>query len=155
MATKARVGDIIEVETKLGLSYAQYTHKHPEFGELIRVIDSVFQARPSDPRALSETETKFVTFFPLSAALRRGIFEIIGHADVPRECQKFPLFREGVADPKTKTVGNNWWLWDGTKEWRVGKLTSEQWKLPILGIWNDTLLIERIEAGWMPEGHEW
>jgi YD repeat-containing protein len=38
----------------------------------------------------------------------------------------------------------------GEKEWKVGDITAEQRKLPLRGIWNDTLLVERIEAGWSP-----
>ncbi|WP_176536262.1 hypothetical protein [Rhizobium sp. L9] len=44
-----------------------------------------------------------------------------------------------------------WWLWDGEKEWRIGQLSAEQHQLSIRGVWNDTLLVERIEFGWTPE----
>ena len=44
-----------------------------------------------------------------------------------------------------------WWLWDGEKEWKVGTLSPEMRAFPILGIVNDTALIEMIEAGWKPE----
>ena len=60
------------------------------------------------------------------------------------------LVRGGVIDPSTRKV-KVWWLWDGEKEWRVGEITAEQRGLPIRGVWNDTLLIERIESGWTPE----
>ena len=44
-----------------------------------------------------------------------------------------------------------WWLWDGEKEWQIGSITNEQRKLPIRQIWNDTMLIARLEQEWRPE----
>ena len=40
---------------------------------------------------------------------------------------------------------------DGEKEWRIDGMTQEQRKLSIRGVWNDTLLVERINACWTPE----
>jgi hypothetical protein len=77
---------------------------------------------------------------------------LVGNVVVPLEAQAFPTFRNGVIDPSTGKV-KVWWLWNGEKEWRVGEITAEQRRLPILGVWNDTLLIERIESGWTPETH--
>jgi hypothetical protein len=68
---------------------------------------------------------------------------------IPDFAKKFPLFKNGFIDKDGNRVGP-WWLWDGEKSWRVGDLNSEQKKLSDLGIWNDTLLIERIEQGWGP-----
>lgn len=50
-----------------------------------------------------------------------------------------------------KTCLITWWLWDGVNEWPIGKLTKEQKHLPFNEVWNDTLLVERIESGWTPE----
>ncbi len=89
-------------------------------------------------------------FFPLNAAIDQHIVSIVANVALPSDAQKFPTFRAGVVDPATRKVGV-WWLWDGEKEWRVGQLTVEQRCLSIRGVWNDTLLIERIESGWTPE----
>ena len=82
--------------------------------------------------------------------MNRAIVSIAGNVGVPDALKPFPIFRDGVADPRTGKVAN-WWFWDGEKEWRVGDLTHEQRLMPIRGVWNDTLLIERIETGWTPE----
>ncbi|KAB0641126.1 hypothetical protein F7R21_16180 [Burkholderia latens] len=52
--------------------------------------------------------------------------------------------------PPTGKVENRW-LWDGENEWMVGQITAGQRKLPIREAWNDTMLINRIEEGWLPE----
>ncbi|MDQ8205892.1 hypothetical protein QEH52_00080 [Coraliomargarita sp. SDUM461003] len=91
-----------------------------------------------------------MNFFPLQAAVNHGGVEIVGNEVVPAEEKSFPVFRTGMVDPQTRKV-SVWWLWDGEKEWKIGKLSPEQRSLPIRGVWNDTILIERIESGWTPE----
>jgi hypothetical protein len=149
----ARIGDIVEIETCIGFAYALYTHRHntpPRFGALLRIFDRLYKSRPEPIAQVIDNSVRFSTFFPLNAAIKRGIFEIVGNVTVPAHLQKFPTFRSGHINPKTKRE-ENWWLWDGQREWRVGQLTKEQCQLPIRGVWNDTLLVERIEQGWRPE----
>lgn len=148
--TRLRVGDVFELVTERGLVYAQYTHRHANYGELIRVLPGFFPIRPSQFEELVKLPTRFVTFFPLRAAVSKQVVVIVGNEPVPPECRSFPTFRAGVEDSTTGRV-ESWWLWDGEKEWRVGDLTDEQRRLPIRGVWNDTLLIERIESDWTPE----
>jgi len=154
---RAKTGDIIELKTSRGLAYLQYTHEHirpPQFGSLIRALEGFYLERPQDLEALARTGTRFRTFFPLKQAVNRGYMETIGNATIPPKYTPFPIFRNGTPDPETKKV-SNWWLWDGEREWRVGALNEEQMEYPILEIWNDTLLMERIESDWTPRDTEW
>ena len=149
MAKKIQIGDIIEIPTSRGFSYAQLSHKHTRYGTLIRVLPGFSKSRPNDfAEWVGRTEV-FVTFFPVQAAVNQRIFEVVDNRAVPDSAQSFPLFRTGVEDPVTRKV-KVWWLWDGEKEWKVGDITTDQRKLPLRGIWNDTLLIERIEGDWTP-----
>ena len=148
------IGDVVEIRTAGGLAYAQYTHKHKQYGALLRVFGSFYDMRPSNCASLVRQRPVFSCFFPLGAAVSRKIVSVIGNVAVPEEAQSFPIFRAGVVDPHSNKV-ESWWLWDGEQEWRVGDLTSEQRKLPIRGVWNDTLLIERIESHWTPETDTW
>jgi hypothetical protein len=147
---RLKIGDIVEIKTGKGLVYAHYTHKHLQYGALLRVFRMFYEVRPSDFTELVTNRPAFMCFFPLGAAVNRSLVSIVGNVVVPPEAQAFPTFRGGVANPPTGKV-KVWWLWDGEKEWRVGELTAEQRKLSIRGVWNDTLLIERIESGWTPE----
>jgi hypothetical protein len=135
---KLKVGDVVEIKTGKGLAYAQYAHKHKQYGALLRVFGNFYSTRPDNFAELVKSKPAFMCFFPLSAAADQGIVST------------FPTFRAGVVDPVTRKV-SVWWLWDGEKEWRVDELTVEQRRLSIRGVWNDTLLIERIESGWTPE----
>lgn len=150
---RLKIGDIVEIKTGKGLVYAQYTHKHqkhPRYGALLRVFRKFYGVRPRDFTELARNRPTFMCFFPLGAAVNRGIVSIAGNVVVPLEAQAFPTFRSGIGGLSTGRV-KVWWLWDGEKEWRVGEITAEQRRLSIRGVWNDTLLIERIESGWTPE----
>ncbi len=150
---RIKIGDVVEIKTSKGLAYALYTHRHqtpPRFGAMLRVFDELFAARPVDIETIVQLPVRFTTFFPLQAAVDRGIVEIVGNARVPDHLCAFPIFRTGMINPQTKQV-EQWSLWDGEKSWRVGLLSPEQRSLPIRGICNDTLLIDRIEKGWRPE----
>ncbi len=145
-----KIGDIVEIRSTRGFSYAQYTHRHKQYGALLNVFDKTFEKRPDDIAAVAELSSRFLLFFPLGAAIAKGNFKIVGNVQVPNNSTDFPIFRAGVVDPQIGKVAV-WWLWDGEKEWRVGSLDAKQRKFPIRSVWNDTMLIERIDTGWTAE----
>jgi hypothetical protein len=150
---RPKIGDIIEISTSRGCGYALFTHNYkapPKFGALIRVFAGLYTQKPDSWSVLINRDILFSTFFPLGAYVNRGSVEIVGHTEIPLPLQGFPIFRCGTPNAETKRV-DNWWLWDGIKEWRVGKLTPEQAIFPLRGTWNDILLIERIEQQWRAE----
>lgn len=147
---KIKLGDVFEIKTKKGLAYAQYVLRNSEMGALIRVLPGFHETRPVRFIEVVAQSESFVTFFPLQAAIDRDIFEVVANEPVPAKSKKLPLFRARGHIDREGFV-HDWRLWDGDKSVRVGKLAPEQRKLPIKEIWNDTLLIERIEEGWTPE----
>jgi hypothetical protein len=156
MGKKIKIGDVIEIPTKFGNAYAQFAHYHkepPRFGALLRVIPGYFDERPKSLGEIVAQKESFWAFFPLQAAVNRNIFSIVANEPVPPHAQRFPFFRAGNRNPRTGRV-DKWWLWDGVKAWKLDKLNDEQLDLPIKAIWNDTLLISRIEQGWTPRKAE-
>ena len=150
MAKRVKIGDVIEIPTSRGLAYAQYSHRKPKWGALLRVFPGFYAERPDDFGPVVEGESAFVTFFPLQAAVGRKIFEVVANLPVPERAQEFPVFRDaGFIDREGRV--HDWWLWDGEKDWRPDRPIEELRHLPILAVWNDTLLIERIEQEWTPE----
>jgi hypothetical protein len=148
--SELKIGVVVEIKTVKGYAYAQYTHHHKQYGALLRVFDVCHAVRPVSFIEIIQGKPIFMCFFPLRAAVKRNIVSVVDNLTVPPDAKTFPIFRCGVVDPATRKVGV-WWLWDGEKEWRVGDLSMEQRALSIRGVWNDTLLIERIESGWRPE----
>lgn len=147
---KIQPGDVFEIKTKKRLAYAQYVLRDSEMGVLIRVLPGFHEMRPINFAEVVAQPERFAIFFPLRAAIDQGIFEIVAHEKIPEASQKLPVFRaRGHVD--REGFVHDWRLLDGEKSVRVGKLSAEQRKLPIKELWNDTLLIERIEEEWSPE----
>ena len=143
---RLKLGDVIEIPTSAGLAYGHCTNKHEEFGELLRVFAGLYRRRPADLGKVIG-DVQFICFFPLHSAVKRKIVSIIGAHPVPTGVNEFPLFRAaGIPNPGTGEL--DWWLWDGSREWRVGSLTPDQRSLPIRSIWNEALLMDRIASGW-------
>ncbi|PYS20608.1 MAG: hypothetical protein DMF72_20345 [Acidobacteria bacterium] len=150
MGRRIQVGDIVEIPTNRGFAYAQFVLKKDRWGALIRILPGLFDERPDKLCDLAPKKETFVTFFPLQAAVNKNIFEVVDNCDIPQQSSQFPLFRAaGHVDRQGKV--HNWFLWDGERSWPVDRLTPELTRLPMRSVWNDTLLIERIEQGWTPE----
>jgi hypothetical protein len=154
MAVRPKVGDVVEFKTSRGYAYALHTHRHPQFGAMLRVWNEEHPKPLRDFASMASVRPSFSTFTPLGAMINQSLAKVVGNIAVPAELTKFPTFRAGVPDPATNKV-DTWWLWDGDNEWRVGEITPEQRKFPIRGVWNYTLLMDRIEAGWTPETDRW
>jgi hypothetical protein len=142
---RPKFGDILEIPLTKGFAYAQYTHRHPTHGGLLRVLDGIFTEPIRDENHLTRLPVRFTTFFPVGAAVNRGILTIVCRAAIRPEFRGFPVFRMSAGGD------SNWWLWDGEKEWKVGRLSPEQRRLPIASIWNGGMLVHRIESGWRQE----
>lgn len=151
--TKLRIGDVIEIKTKKGFAYAQYTQNNKRYGELLRVYGKIYIDKKHIFEFIHSESPAFICFFPLREAIKQQIVSIVANEIVPAAAKEFPTFRAGVVDPQTKKVGV-WWLWDGENEWKVNVLSREQRSFPIRGIWNDTLLIERIDSGWTADAED-
>lgn len=145
-----KIGDVVEVKTSRGFSYLHYTHKHRQYGALLRAFAGFHDTRPSALPELMARPAAFQCFFPLRAALDQGIVSVVGNVELSASEKNFPTFRAGVMNPATRKV-DVWWLWNGQEEWKVGDLTAEQRRLSIRGVWNDTLLRDRLESEWWPE----
>lgn len=90
---------------------------------------------------------RWPVFFPLGAALRRGLVEAIGVIPVPPALEPFPTMRSG-----NKQAGWNAVTETGGVPRRHGPTNDPS--LPIYQIVNDTLLKEMIVSNWRPED-EW
>jgi hypothetical protein len=141
------VGLILEVPVTKGVRYALCTHLHKKYGSLVRIFDVVYRERPADCSSVVNEPLLFSCFLPLDIIIQEGILKVAGKVEIPKILSAFPIFRMGVVDPATKKV-KDWWLWDGEREWIVGKLSKQQMQYPIRGIWNDTLFLERAESAW-------
>lgn len=136
---RSLVGTVIEIRTRKGLAYALVSHEVPGMGGLLRVLPG-FHSKLDDVAKLLEAKPRFVVFFPVRQAIQAGIVRVWGTVAVPDAASRFPLFRaaglRGIANGPV-------WLWDGSRRWRDDSLRDRD--LPIEEVWNDTMLVARIE----------
>jgi hypothetical protein len=69
-ALRAKLGDVLEIETTKGLAYFQYTHQHPVYGGLIRVLPGLYAERPAHFRHWSQAPSVTSYFFRFAQRLR-------------------------------------------------------------------------------------
>jgi hypothetical protein len=155
MATRPRIGSIIEIRAADGLHYAQVTHNHrdpPVWGWLIRVFAGSHSRRPESFDDIAAGPVQFSAFYQVGSAADAEVINIVGDAPVSSENSRFPVFRDGIENPETGEV-SIWYLWDGAHEWRVGSLADEMLEYPFREIVTGDLLHRRIEANWTSTGH--
>lgn len=142
-----KIGDILEVKTSKGFAYIQYTHEDPVYGEIVRVLEGIFKdaQHPDQLCILAQNPHVFVAIIPLAAVVKKKIFQVVARCDVPAFASQYPTFRTA------KGAYKRYVLYDGNKKWRKEDLSSEEKAFPVLGIWNDTLLVERIAENWRPD----
>lgn len=124
-------GDLVEIATEKGLSYAQITHNHPSYPPVVRAIAGLHDTRPEDLAAITRGETAFVAMIPLDGAMKQvgAVFEVVGHVDIPEEQRAFPTFRMPIRDKKGEIV--YWWFWDGRGLSYDTELDAAQETLPL------------------------
>lgn len=149
---KIHTGDAFIVKSNDKTALIQYIGNDNEFGHLVRALQM-----PDDcaDGALTETIAKpemFLTFFPLTAAIRRGICDYIGHYDVPAGASQTPAMkRPGARAPDGRIL--TWLIIRDGKEYLVSSLSEDEKDLSIAAICNDTKLVERVNSGWQPRDY--
>ncbi|HYE56396.1 MAG TPA: hypothetical protein VD996_16215 [Chitinophagaceae bacterium] len=143
---KIQLGDIFELKTPNGNAYLHYVYEDKTMCQLVRVLQGLHAVAPVDFSELAASKERFVLFFPLVAARNRKIVTYAGH---------YPA--EGFSKPKYMRTEHNirgeflgWHIVD-TDTWKhrlVKTLTDEERGCSPWGIWNDTLLIERLTEDW-------
>lgn len=144
--TRINIGDLFEITTPKGKAYIHYVYKSEQTGELIRVLEGLYEDIPSDVENL---ETKFFVHFPLKRANKLKVVKKVGFIEVAT-FQK-PKYMRTIHNVRGEFRG---WHIVNTDNWKrelVEKLDKELINLSPWGIWNDTLLIERLSEDWSLE----
>lgn len=148
--SKLKIGDLFELATPKGKAYLQFVYKEKTISELIRVLPGIFSSRPEDLDDLVKSKEMFLIFFPLNSAYKKKIVEFVENFPLPSGFEK-PKFMRSKHIVKDEFLG--WHIID-TDTWHrrlVKEISIEQKMLSPWGIWNDTLLIDRLIQGWSLE----
>lgn len=150
MKTKRiKIGDVFEIPLSNRLkAYGQYVFKDIKIGPMIRVSELITQNEVSICQ-LNFDKLLFPPLFTgLIAAIRTGLWNIIGH--VPVNNFNYPKFVSAIYDQKTGKV-KIWYLWDGKEYTKIGFNLPEEYKiLEYLIGWAPQDIATRIETGIYP-----
>jgi hypothetical protein len=151
LSKKAVIGKVFEIRTGKGLAYFQCTHHDETMGPLIRVLPGVYEARPANLPELVSGPHQFVTFYPVRHAEAGGELTVVRECPIPDFASQFPLMRlQSLPNQATGEAGQ-WWLHDGMREWKIGKLPDDLKALPERMIMSAQSLMARIDQGWTLE----
>jgi hypothetical protein len=146
---RPRLGDIVEVPVpRKGFAYVHYVKEHRGYGSLLRVLPGLFKKRRTEVAELAEGKELYLVFFPLGVALHRGHLKIVGEGAVPERFGKWPLFR--AFNENIDTGVRTWFLWDGQKYLKIGRLPKKYYDLSFPGTLNLTELENRLAQAWLP-----
>ena len=144
--TRIKIGDVFEIGTAKGQAYLHYVYDGKSDGDLIRVLPGLYIERPEEKDTIIKQQELFLIFFPLKYAFKRKLVELVSHFPVNKfEKPKYMRSRH--------IIGGNFLGWhiintDSCKRQLVTELSEKQKTLSPWGIWNDTLLKERLENNW-------
>lgn len=145
----ARFGDVIEISTPRGLAYAQYVTRHPDYGDVMRILPGLFVTRPANLEELVQ-EVGFFAFYPLAVAVARRMVDVVANMQIPAGCEgPRKLRRAGVRSNDGRVL--TWVITGENGDYVREKLSSEEKRLPIVAIWNHEMLVQQLDANWRPE----
>lgn len=142
------VGDVFEIDTPKGKAYLHHVFNNPDLVELIRVLPGIYEEQPQNLSELVQGKEEYLIHFPVKAAIKKKILRLIGNYDLPMGFVIPDKFRDSFDD---SNGGGAYWQivdYDSWQRQTFYELTDKQIKLSPWGIWNDTLLIERICQNW-------
>ena len=112
---KAKIGDICEIKTPIGLAYVQYTHDGKDMGELVRVLPGIYSSRMSDFNALAKQKELYFIFYTLQYALRARQIEIVSNQPISEWAKEFSVMRKPGGHSNRERRVLNWYVGHGLR----------------------------------------
>jgi hypothetical protein len=140
-------GDLFEIKTEKGFGYFQYVFDEIDKIQIIRVLTNHFTEQPESFTEIVNEKEFYYIHFPLVTAFNRKLISFTGNYAIPSSVSK-PKYMRTTHTIRGKMLG--WHIVDTLtlKRQFVIDLSEEQKQLSPWGIWNDTLLKERISQNW-------
>lgn len=142
-------GDVVEIDTPIGLAYAQFMNEDPLFGAIIRVLPGTFESRPNDIAGLVAGPDRFVACYLVRTAIRTRLVRFASHEQLPRASRVFPLMLWGGLHLRDGRR-SGWSLYDGKRRKLLKELKPEHRGLPIVMSLGHPGLVNAIVNDWHP-----
>lgn len=142
--TRLKIGDVVEIPLSDGRkAYGQYVFHDKKNGALLQVFDAITNLSLPVEEVIASGPMFPPIFTPISGWVQDGIWAVVGHS--PLKDFRFPKFRGGLENREGRITC--WWIYDGEKSYKIGKLPPEYQNLEYHVIWPVKEVIERIETG--------
>lgn len=149
--TKIKPGDIFEISTSKGKAYLHYVYNDKSIGYLVRVLPGLFKETPINIAELAASKERYMIYFPLLAAYKQKIVKLVGNHSVDKYVKPKYMRSKHIVNGVIK----GWHIID-TDTWQreltINLLPTQKCLSP-WGIWNDSMLIEKLMTDWKLE--EW
>lgn len=147
---KIKLGDIFEIDTLKGKAYFQCVKIDKLRGDMIRVFNKLYKEQPNPIESTINVKDSYFIGFALSAANHKKLVKKVWNVPLEDDFE-LPKYMRDKHVIKGQFLG--WHIIDTNtlKRVLVQQLSSDQSDLSPWGIWNDTLLKERLESGWSLE----
>ncbi len=126
-----------------GFAVGLMTHHRPKVGHLVWIAQDTFGDPPTEADVRSIERWRWPVFFPLGAALRRGIVTKVADVPVPAGLERWPTMRSG-----NRQMG--WTLVNFEGPGTLPRRPANDSSIPIYSVVNDTALREMIVSNWRP-----
>lgn len=148
---KVKPGDVFKIKTNIGFGFLQYLETDTLGIEYVRVLEPISINGLITQDGVNHIE-RWSIGFPLKAAERKKLVEIVGNFEIP---QSYVNSKYSRSEHNIRGEFLGWHIIDKSTLKRELKLelNESDVKLPPHGIMNDTLIVERIEQNWRLE--EW
>jgi hypothetical protein len=90
----------------------------------------------------------FSAFLIAAPSVNAGEVQIVANEEIPERCRKLPLFK--ACNTNFETGVKTWFLWDGERYVKVGRLAPVHYDLPMTTLMPLNRLVDRIKSGWRP-----
>lgn len=140
---RPKIGDILQLRDGDRFAYLHYIGRHPEYGDAV-LVSPKFQDRQISV-AGDYFADAYATFYPVTLAVAQGLAEVISQLPSPGLPKR--MRRPGAM---TGNRVDTWIIEEGGREIVRATLSDDERRLPIAGIWNHAILIQRIGEGWTP-----
>lgn len=146
---RIKYGDVFEIVTTKGVGYFQCVEEAPATEcETIRILPGTYKdmEEANLENLVDEKELYFVQF-TLKYAVKKKCIKLIGNFKVPEHVVVPRYYRA------THIIRGEFLCWhivdrETLQRRSVEELSDDEKKLSQWGVWNDTLLAERIAEGW-------
>jgi hypothetical protein len=143
---KLEKGQVFSIKTSKGYGFLQYLETDSSGVEFVRVLEHIKESTDITQEEINE-EQRWCCGFPLNTALNKKLITYVGLFQLPRK-YKIEYWTRDIHNVRGNALGWHIVHRETLERKFKKKLRKNHLKLSPHGIFNDTLIRERLESNW-------